>query len=61
MMYDQENKIQYGIEYLRERVRAYLGEKSIVNAFEDIYHHVGNAPEQNKKFLETVLYPAINR
>lgn len=44
-----------------ERITSCLGEAAVEKAFEEIFTHVGDAPERCVEFLEKELYPAIGR
>jgi len=44
-----------------ERITSLLGKKDVEQAFEEIFHHVGDAPQKCVDFLNKELYPAIGK
>ncbi len=42
-----------------DRIVSMLGEESVKRSFENIFSHVGDAPQRCEEFLEKELYPAI--
>jgi len=44
-----------------ERITSLLGEGGIKQAFEDISHHIGDAPQKCVDFLNKELYPAVGK
>lgn len=44
-----------------ERITGPLGKDVVEKAFDDIYHHVGRAPQACVDFLEKEVYPAIHQ
>lgn len=42
-----------------KRIVSLLGEEGVNKAFEDIYHHVGRAPQICTEFLEQKVYPLL--
>lgn len=44
-----------------ERITSFLGREEVGRAFEEIFHHVGNASKKCDDFLNRELYPAIGK
>ena len=44
-----------------ERITSRLGKENVEKAFEDIFTHVGDAPQRCENFLKNELYPAIEK